>query len=160
VAARERQPLPSDDGPALLKERTATAMTALIGAVIGASIGLAGGFLEPDLLGRQWGTAGLFALLGGGIAVFTRKAILLGHRQASGRAALGRPWWERLPFVLGALAVDASVLAVDLLVEREGLLRLARVNAGIGELGGHAAGPTTLPFVWYLIPAVVTLGYV
>lgn len=159
VAARENLPNPEGDPGALMKGWLVWTMTALVGSAVGVSLGLASGILQPDTLARHLPEAGLAALVGTGIAAFCRKGIVLLHRQASERSYLRRPWSERWAWLLGALAFDAAVTGLDLLVEREGLLRLGRLSEGVSALSGDGAAPAGEPFVWWLIPAIMTLGY-
>jgi hypothetical protein len=152
-------PDPSSDRGMLFCVPLGWALTALVSVLIGISIGLMAGFLEPDALGAQWPIACGLAVLAFGPTAYLRRSIVLGHRQASERAYLGRPWQERWALLSGALLFDLVVLAVDLTVEREGLLRMRDLDAQVQSLSGTATTSQD-PAAWWLAPLLISLGYV
>lgn len=160
LAGKSNVPLPELDQKDLLPDWLVWLFTAAIGTMMGLSFGIIGGFLDPDELSRQWVVVFGLSVLGFGPAAFSRKAVLLFHRQAAERSYRGLSTSQRWSFLAGALAFDLGILAIDVLLEREGLLKLGRMSAGINGLSGEAAGPTETPAVWYVVPLAITLGYI
>jgi hypothetical protein len=152
-------PDPVRDLARLLPSGLVWICTSLIGVMIGLSLALVGGFFHPDEVNRQLLIVFLFAIVGFGVAAFQRMSIVLAHRHASELKYLSSPQPRVRMANICALAFNAVVILVDVTVQREGLLRLARQTSLVDALSGGAVAATD-SVVCYLLPLTLTLGYV
>ena len=159
-AAELQVPDPGVDVKARLPEWLVWVATVLMGAFFGTSIGLIAGTLAADELPRQLATTAVFAAVGSAPAVYLRKAVYFAHRQASERGYLELSWTRRAAFAALALGFDVLVLAVDVVVERMGLLKVADAAAGIQALAGASASRSSDDWLTFFPPLLITLGYV
>jgi hypothetical protein len=158
IAREEQMPDVQHDREDLLPAWLSWGMTILVGAMVGTSLGVMGSFLHPDTLGREWPVAAAFALAGFGAAAFARKWIAHLYRQASERSYLRLPARERYTAWVVAHASLLALLMVDCVVEKEGLLKLARLKSSLLSLSG--ASQQTSEIIFFIAAMLVTLGYV
>jgi hypothetical protein len=160
LAAELRLPDPEGDRRSHLRRWLAAGFTVGVGVLIGLSVGLMAGFIHADSLQRQ--VPVLIPVLGlGCVAAFwMSRAVWAAHREASQRGSLGRPVRERWAPVAAALGTDLLVLAVEVVVEREGILRLARLEEAVGALSNLGRSDSGGDWVWWVAPLVVSLGFV
>lgn len=164
ILADEQLPDPSDDGKPFLPAWAENVATALIGAILGISLGLIGGFLVPATLGRNLEVLLGCVVLGQPPAYFMRKALVALFKFASEVAYLGRPWWAKLAAFGLACTVLATLSAVDIFVEYNGFLKLAQVDAALDSLSGPTqtgdhSGASLAALGMFLAAAIITLGY-
>lgn len=161
VAAIAGLPSAHGDAKAVLPSCLSWMMTSLVGVMIGVSLGIMAGLLPVDAIVRHPAMAGLCALIGIAAAAGGKEAVVLSHRQASERAYLGLPWPRRAAFVALALTVDAILVLIDSVVEREGLLANMRLRDMTTALSGPgAAGPESHAGPYFLAAILVNFGYV
>jgi len=155
---REQLTDPGVEAQAKLPGWLTYAATSLVGSLIGISLGLLMGAINPATMGRRWLTTLLFCLVGLAPALFMRAALKLAFlvvgendhlKVSSGRIALSR---------LSALGLGLAFAAVDCMVEYHGLLKLARLDAGLSALSGGAA-QSGHGWAYFCVAAIVTLGY-
>ena len=116
------------------------------------------GAINPATMGRRWPTTLLFCVVGSAPGLFMRGALKMAflvvgekdHLKGShGGGALAR---------VTALGLGVVFAMVDCLVEYHGLLKLARLDAGLSALsGGEAQSGGNLAY--FCVAAIVTLGY-
>jgi len=152
-------PDPREDANAVFSPALSWLFTMGIGGLLGLSLGVVSGAIELAELATDYPAALLLSVLACGPAALMRKAIFLGHREASQRGSLGRPWPERIGVTALALGFDAAVLAVDVLVERSGLLKALTSSSDLRSLSSGPLHVASDPSTW-AAALLVTLGYV
>ena len=160
LAAQEGLPWVQGDAGALLPAWLSWGTTVLVGIMIGLSLGIMGGLLPVDAITRHGAMAGLCALIGFAAAALGKQAVTLAHRQASERASRGLAWPARATFVLLALALDAAVVLIDSVVEREGLLANMRLRDMTAALSGGSPGDGAQAGLYFCAAVLVNLGYI
>lgn len=160
VAARLALPGPHGDAHAHLPEWLTWAMTGGVGMLVGLSLGIVTHVLEADTLARHLPLAAAFAVLGFGLAMAAKWAVRGAWYRVGQDYYLGcpRPKWGVM--LSGAILRSLFVLAVDVVLERQGLLSLMQLQADTQALTGHAQAPSLLgEVVSWIVPLVVTLPY-
>ena len=160
LAAEEGLPWAPGDAGAMLPSWLSWGTTALVGAMVGLSLGIMAGLLPVDAISHHGATAGLCALIGFAAAALSKQGVTLAHRQAAERAYRGLAWPARASFVLLALALDAAVVYIDSLVEREGLLANMRLRDMTAALSGGSPGEDARAGLYFCAAVLVNLGYV
>jgi len=157
IAAELELPLPSGDRAQILARYFSWFSTVAIGLVMGTSIGIMTGVVEPDALADSPAMLAVAALIGMAIAATGKAAMTRCHANHSETAVrTGRPALHLFVF---AVIVDLAFLGVDSMVESYGLLRFSDAQSLLGELGG-AAGAGPHPVVFYAAAALITMGYI
>lgn len=157
--ARLGLPDPGDDQKAMLHWALGYLGTALVGTLLGISLGMLAGFVYPATLTRRLLPTLLCAAVGMAPALFMRKALNSAFRLASEQGYLGGSLLGRA-FSLGTgLLLLVLFALIDCAVEYHGLLKLAKLDAGLSGLSGASATPTVEHLGYYAVACVVTLGY-
>lgn len=161
VAADLKLPWTPADPKTLMHAAISWIVTILIGVMIGLSLGLVAGLLNPDALMRKPVSLVLCILIGFAVAVMTKYAVKQTYQRASERYYLGRPFLNWVPFALLAAIVTIGLVWIDALVEREGLLKLVRLQAGMMSLStGHHSGNADKEFIYLLIATILSSPYI
>lgn len=160
VAARLGLPGPHGDAHAHLPGWLGWALTGLVGTLVGLSLGIVTHVLEADTLSRHLEMAASFAVLGFGLATAAKWAVRGAWYRVGQDYYLGCPRSKWGVMLAGAFLRSVFVLAVDVVMERQGLLALMQLQADTQALTGHGAGRSLLDeLVSWAVPLVVTLAY-
>jgi hypothetical protein len=131
--------------------------TLIVGGIIGISIGTLAGLLTPDNLDEAVPQMIGCIAVGVGIALFSRYAVVLGFKLAAESTCLEhrrsvRGWWYAMAF-----AVLALIFTADVFTERWGILKF--VKGTQITVGSNVQRNETAEWVFYLVAAVILLGY-
>ena len=160
IAARLGLPGPHGDAHAHLPGWLGWALTGIVGALVGLSLGIVTHVLEADTLGRHLGLAAGFVGLGFGLATVAKWAVRGAWYRMGQDYYLGCPRSKWGVLLAGAFLRSVFVLVVDVVMERQGLLALMQLQSDTQALTGHAVGPSLLDaLVSWTVPLVVTLAY-
>lgn len=160
IAARLALPGPHGDVHAHLPGWAGWGLTGSVGVLMGLSLGIVTHALEADTLARHLPLVGGFSVLGFGLAAGVKWAVR-GAWYRVGQdyyLSCSRSKWGLM--LAGALLRSFVLLAVDVVMERQGLLALMQLQNDTQALTGHAAVQTLLDvLVSWVVPLVVTLAY-
>ncbi len=160
IAARLGLPGPHGDAHAHLTGWLGWALTGIVGALVGLSLGIVTHILEADTLARHLGLGAAFAVLGFGLATVAKWAVRGAWYRVGQDYYLGCPRSKWGVMLAGAFLRSLFVLVVDVVMERQGLLALMQLQADTQALTGHSAGRSLLDdLVSWTVPLVVTLAY-
>lgn len=135
-------------------------LTGLVGTLVGLSLGIVTHVLEADTIAHHLPLAAVFAVLGFGLATVAKWAVRGAWYRVGQDAYLGCPRAKWGTMLAGALLRSAILLAVDVAMERQGLLALMQLQSDTAALTGHAQAPSLLDaLVSWTVPLVVTLAY-
>lgn len=165
VAAKLGLPGPHRDAHAHLPGWGNWALTGVIGILMGLSLGIVTHVLEADTLVHHLTLAAAFAVIGFavvgfGVATAAKWAVYGSWYRVGQDYYLGCPRSKWIPMLVVASVASLVVLAVDVVMERQGLLALMNLQMDTDALTGHAQGPSLLETItsWFL-PTVITLPY-
>lgn len=143
----------------LLPWPVTTFFSLVVGLLLGVSLGVVGGFFEPDNFQRKLAIVGVSAIVGIGVALFSRYAVLVAFKLCGEQSLLHQRAGKRALVYLLATLVLAAIFVTDMFVERQGILKLAQINNSVDSLGGAGGFDITPDWLYYLVAAVVMLGY-
>src|SRR5262249_28746671 len=119
IAAELKLPWVNADRETMMHPAVGWLVTCLTGSMIGISVGLLGGFLQPDAPHRR--LPALIACILGGIAVatVTKYAVRQAFQRPSERWYLGHSFANWMPFAIFAVLLAAAFVRIDATVEKE-----------------------------------------
>lgn len=143
-------------------------LSAVVGALVGVSLGITVHSLDADFLhslSDDWGIALFWWAIGFGITVTGKYALQYVWGLAGEERYVQGSRRQQAALLFNAAVVFLALLSSDLALERKGLLAMQAVNQGLDSLtsisqplaSGRAAGGDVLSF--WLIPLLITLGY-
>jgi len=160
IAARLGLPGPHGDARAHLPGWAGWGLTGIVGVLMGLSLGIVTHVLEADTLVRHLPLGAAFSVLGFGLAAAAKWAVRGAWYRVGQDYYLGCPRSKWGVMLAGALLRSLAVLAVDVVMERQGLLALMQLQGDTQALTGHAQGPSLLDgLISWVVPLVVTLAY-
>lgn len=160
IAAEQELPGPHGDAHAHLPGWLGWTLTALVGVLVGLSLGIVTHLLEADTVARHLPLAAAFAVLGFGLATAAKWAVRGAWYRAGQDYYLGCPRSKWGVMLAGAILRSLFVLAVDVVMERQGLLALMQLQTDTQALSGHAAGRSPVDeLVSWVVPLAVTMAY-
>jgi len=152
-------PWPTTDPSTLIPGPLGWFITVMIGAMIGVSFGIIAGFLHPDTLGREAAIVVPCAILGFAVAVCSKYTLRLAWQHPSERYYLGKRIANWLPFLFLAFLLFFALVPMDGVLEKEGLLKLARSEASMRSLSGGNDTTRNKEGLYLLIAMILTLPY-
>ena len=139
IAGRDGLAHPDDNVGVKLSNAAALGLSALIGTMIGASVGIIAGVLHAARLADELPQLAGCALLGFGVAFAGGRWVKgLFYESANLRAA-GKAASSWVPALLLGTLVGATVVGLEAIVEQQGLLKMAALQTAFGGAGAGGA---------------------
>jgi len=159
VSWKVRQPL-AGGGHDSMPELLGWMATALVGVMIGVSLGTLSGSLYVDSLFRDVQSLLFWLAIGMGPALLGKFAIRYFHHRAAEVSYFAAPVGERLLTISAALVFDAAILGIDALIQQKGMLAALVSQSPILPSASNPAPGTAEEVLFLLAAMLVTLGYV
>ena len=160
AAARLILPGAHGDHPALLPKWLDWVLTGLIGVLMGLSLGFVTHTLEAGTLSRHLPLVAVLAVVGVAMAAAAKWAVRGTWYRVGQDYYLGCPRSKWGMILAGAMLRSFLILAIDVGMERQGLMGAMNLQMQTDALTGHAAVHSWLnDLVSWVVPMSVTFAY-